>query len=62
MTWQSPGTMYVFAQQVDELYQEIPTVALLPRNDMIGSLCKKYSYKKSPRHKPRGSVIQRVSL
>ena len=40
-TWQSPGTMFVSALQIDEWYQEIPTVALLPRNDIVGTCCKK---------------------
>ena len=35
-TWESPGTMFVFALQIDEQYQEIATVALLPRNDIMG--------------------------
>ena len=35
-TWESPGTMFVPTQQIDEWYQEIATVALLPRNDIVG--------------------------
>ena len=35
-TWESPGTMFVSAQQIDEWFQEIATVALLPRNDIPG--------------------------
>ena len=31
--WQSPGTMSVPAQRFGGWYQEIPTVAALPRND-----------------------------
>ena len=50
-TWESPGTMFVPAQQVDEWYQEIATVALLPRNDIAGQIVQK--------EKP-GSVCFRV--
>ena len=35
-TWESPGTVFVTAQQIDGWYQEIATVALLPRNDRGG--------------------------
>ena len=35
-TWESPGTVFVTAQQNDDWYQEIATVALLPRNDRYG--------------------------
>ena len=34
-TRQSPGRILVPAFVFDRLYQEIPTVALLPRNDMV---------------------------
>ena len=36
--WESPGTVFVTAWQNDEWYQEIATVALLPRNDKVGQI------------------------
>ena len=49
-TWESPGTMYVPAQQIDRCYQEIAPQAFLsvprrfaPRNDKC---CRLQYYKK----------------